>query len=123
MDPAAISLSEVQILGALCNQTGAREQRAELAQTLDRYTFVEPEHLIVFGSIRFLLVHDQFSKARLAVHLNNRGFSDVDLEKYCAAGFASIDEALELACRMCSLAPRSGEDVRHDGQEIIEHEI
>ena len=123
MDRAARSLSEMQILGTLCNQTGSGEQRAELAQTLDHYAFLEPEHQIVFGSIRSLLLRDRLSNERLAVHLNNRGFPDVDLEKYRAAGFASIDEALKLARRVCSLAHGFGDDVRHDSQEKIEHEI
>src|SRR5258708_39959771 len=97
MNREARLAAELQVLGTLCSRAGVREQRDELANILGRYTFLEPEHEIVFGSIRSLLVHDRLSNTRLAVHLNNRGFPDVDLEKYCASGLPSIAEALKLA--------------------------
>jgi hypothetical protein len=103
--------AEIQILGTLCTQAGTVGQRNELAHTLDRYAFLEPEHQIVYGSIRSLLLHDRLSNAHLAVHLNNRGFPDVDLEHYFAAALANIDEALKLAHRLCSLARGPGADV------------
>jgi len=114
MDRAALLLAEVQILGTLCTQAGTVEQRNKLAHTLDRYAFLEPEHQIVFGSIRALLLHDRLSSANLAVHLNNRGFPDMDLEQYCAAALANIDEALKLARQLCSLTCQSGADSRYD---------
>jgi len=114
MDRAALLLAEAQILGTLCTQAGTVEQCNELAHTLDGYAFLEAEHQIVFGSIRALLSHDRLSNAHLAVHLNNRGFPDVDLETYCAAALANIDEALKLARRLCSLKGQSGTDARYD---------
>jgi hypothetical protein len=114
MDRAAMLLTEVQILGTLCTQAGTVEQRNELAHTLDRYAFLEPEHQIVFGSIRALLLHDRLSNTHLAVHLNNRGFPDVDLEKYCAAALANIDDALKLARRLCLVARGPDANVRYD---------
>jgi hypothetical protein len=114
IDRAAVLLAEVQILGTLCTQAGAVEQRNDLAHTLDRYAFLDPEHQIVFGSIRALLLHDRLSNARLAVHLNNRGFPDVDLEKYCAAALANIDDALKLASRLCTAARQAGTDALYD---------
>jgi hypothetical protein len=121
MGRSALLLAEVQILGTLCSQTGTIEQRNELAQTLERYAFLEPEHQIVFGSIRSLLLLDRLSNARLAVHLNNRGFPDVDLEKYCATGLSDIDEAFKLVRRLLARGP--GEDVRCDHQGKLKHEI
>jgi hypothetical protein len=112
MNRAAILSAEIQILGTLCTQAGTVEQRNELAHTLDGYAFLEPEHQIVFGSIRSLLPHDRLSNSNLAVHLNNRGFPDVDLEQYCAAALAKIDEALKLARRLCSVTRQSGTDAR-----------
>jgi len=123
MNREAQLAAEAQVLGTLCNGTGVREQRNELANILGHYAFLEPEHEIVFGSIRSLLVHDRLSNTRLAVHLNNRGFPDVDLEKYCAAGLPSIDEALKLAVRLRSLAQKAGQDVRYDSSGKIEHEV
>jgi hypothetical protein len=114
---AAQILAETQILGTLCGQTGADEQRKELAQILEHYVFLEAEHQIVFGSIRSLLFRDRLANTSLAVHLNNRGFPDVDLDKYRAAGLPSIDEALRLARRLVSIAQRSGDDARHNSQE------
>jgi len=123
MNREAQLAAEAQVLGTLCNGTGDREQHHELANILGHYAFLEPEHEIVFGSIRSLLVHDRLSNTRLAVHLNNRGFPDVDLEKYCVAGLPSIDEALKLAVRLRSLAQKAGQDVRYDSQGKVEHEI
>jgi hypothetical protein len=57
------------------------------------------------------------------VHLNNRGFPDVDLEKYGAAAFSNIEEALKLARRMCSLADETGAGVRYDNQGKVKHDI
>ena len=114
---------EVQVLGTLCKGVGFLGQRTEILDALDHYAFLEPEHQIVFGSIRSLLLHDRLSNARLAVHLNNRGFPDVDLDKYCAAGLSDIDEALKLVHRLCSLAHGPGEDVRCDHQRKLKHEI
>jgi hypothetical protein len=122
MDRAALLLAEVQILGTLCTQAGTLEQRNELAHTLDGYAFLEPEHQIVFGSIRALLPHDRISNSNLAVHLNNRGFPDVDLEKYCAAALANIDDALRLARRLCLVARGPGADARYDSHGKAKHE-
>jgi hypothetical protein len=115
--------AEVQVLGTLCNRAGAREQHADIVSAFDHYQFLEQEHQIIFESIRSLLVHHRLSTTRLAVHLNNRGFPDVDLEKYCAAGLPSIDGALKLAVRLRSLAQKAGQDVRYDGKGKVEHEI
>lgn len=123
MDRAAVWRAELQILGTFCNQAGTIEQRNELAQILDHYAFVEPEHQILFGSIRSLLVHDRLSTASLAVHLNNRGFPDVDLEKYCAAGLADVDAAVNLARRLSSLTNGIAEDVHYDTKGKVKHEI
>jgi hypothetical protein len=114
MDRAAVLSAEVQVIGTLCTQTGTVEQRNELAHTLDGYVFLEPEHQIVFGSVRALLLHDRIYNSNLAVHLNNRGFPDVDLEKYWAAALANIDDALNLARRLCLVARGPGADARYD---------
>jgi len=122
MDRASLLLAEGQILGTLCNQVGTSEQRNELVKILERYAFLEPEHQIVFASIRSLIRHDRLSITRLAVQLNNRGFPDVDLEKYCAAALANIDEALKLARRLCSLENGPGAEVRYDIQGKSKHD-
>src|SRR6266446_878763 len=104
MNRVAQLTAEFQVLATLCNREAPHDLRAELAHVLGHYAFLEPEHQIVFESIRSLLLHDRLSKASLAVHLNNRGFPDVDLEKYCAAAFSNIEESLKVARRLCSLA-------------------
>lgn len=115
-------LAEVRLLGTLCNREGTSEQRTELVHTLGHYVFLEPEHQVVFESIRSLLPHDRISATRLAVHLNNRGFPDVDLEKYCAAALAEIEDALRLARQVCSLEHESGIDVHHDNRRKVERD-
>jgi len=123
MNRVAQLTAEFQILGTLCNPEVPLDLRAELAHVLEHYAFLEPEHQIVFESIRSLLLHDRPSKASLAVHLNNRGFPDVDLEKYCAAAFSNIEEAVKLARRMCSLADDHGAGVSYDNQGKVKHDI
>ncbi len=122
MDRLAQLTAEMQVLGTLCNREDQHDVHAELVHVLERYAFLEPEHQIVFESIRALLLRDRLSKARLAVHLNNRGFPDVDLEKYCAAAFSNIEEALKLARRLCSLADGPGAGVRRDSQGKVKHD-
>src|SRR6266481_1391447 len=111
MNRVAQLTTEVQVLGTLCNREDPQDLRAEMLRVLEHYAFLEPEHQIVFESIRALLIHDRLSKARLAVHLNNRGFPDVDLEKYCAATFSNIEESLKVIRRLCSLAGEPGAGV------------
>jgi hypothetical protein len=123
MNRLAQLMAEVQVLGTLCIREDPRDARAELVHVLQHYAFLEPEHQIVFESIRALLLRDRLSKACLAVHLNNRGFPDVDLEKYCAAGFSNIEEALKLARRLCSLADEPGASVGRDNEGKVKHDI
>jgi hypothetical protein len=111
MERAAQLLAEVQVLGTLCGQECDGEQRTELARILEGYNFLEPEHQVVFESIRFLLPHDRISAARLAVHLNNRGFPSVELDRYFAAALPDMEEALGLARQLCSLGRVSRADV------------
>ncbi|SRR6266436_2916633 len=123
MDRVAQLTAEFRVLGTLCDREVPHDLRAKLAHVLKHYAFLEPEHQIVFESIRSLLLHDRLSKASLAVHLNNRGFPDVDLEKYCAAAFSNIEEAVKLARRMCSLADDHGAGVSYDNQGKVKHDI
>jgi hypothetical protein len=122
MNRVAQLTAEVQVIGSLCNVAGSREQLTELVRALQNYIFLEPEHQIVFESICSLLLRDRLSNARLAVHLNNRGFPDVDLEKYCAAGFSNIEDGLKLAHRLRSLADEPGAGVRYDTQGKVKHD-
>ncbi len=57
-------------------------ERQNLMQSLSPNTFVEPEHQVVFESIRALFPRGPISVGQLRVHLNNRGFPDTDVEKY-----------------------------------------
>ncbi len=76
--------SELHILRALCDETTPRDQRLSLMQAYSRDAFQEPEHQVVFESVCELLVRGPVLAARLGVHLNNRGFPDIDVEKYCS---------------------------------------
>ena len=88
---------ELQILRALCNGIGADGQRRDLVRMLDHYVFIEPEHHVVFESIRLLLPRGPISLANLTVHLNNRGFPDMDVENYFRAPSTSFDVTLQRA--------------------------
>ena len=82
MDRATNSTDELRLLQALCDANASRVQRIELLQSLEGHIFLDPEHRVVFESICFLFPRGGVSPARLTVHLNNRGFPDVDIKKY-----------------------------------------
>jgi hypothetical protein len=82
MDRVTTSENELQLLRNLCDESALRERRLEILQLLDGRDFQDPDHQVVFESIRFLFSRGGVSAARLAMHLNNRGFPDIALEKY-----------------------------------------
>jgi hypothetical protein len=96
--------AELDVLRALCDPHCSREQRAEIIQVLKSYRFNEAEHHVLFESICTLSSQPAFSAALLATHLNNRGFPDVDLEKYFVNEPPSLEAALALAL---ALSPRA----------------
>ena len=82
MDRETQFATEVQALRALCDEAAPREDRQRLLQSLSPRAFIEPEHQVIFESIRALFPRGPISAAQLRVHLNNRGFPDTDVEKY-----------------------------------------
>ena len=74
--------SDLQILRALCDEAQPRDLRLKLLESCALRTFAEPEHQVVFESIRALFPRGPITAARLAVHLTNRGFPDVDTDEY-----------------------------------------
>ena len=82
MDRETQFATELQALRALCDEATPREERQKLMQSLAQHAFIEPEHQVVFESIRALFPRGPISVAQLLVHLNNRGFPDTDVEKY-----------------------------------------
>ena len=85
MDRATQIAAELKILRTLCDASESHERRLELLQSSDQSTFIVPEHQVVFESIRQLFPSGLISAARIAVHLNNRGFPDIDLNSYFPA--------------------------------------
>jgi hypothetical protein len=82
MDQETQFATELQALRVLCDEAITREQRQRLVQSLDQHAFIEPEHQVVFESIRALFQRGPISMEQLRVHLNNRGFPDTAVEKY-----------------------------------------
>ena len=74
--------TELQALRTLCDESIARKLRQNLIQSLGPHAFTNPEHQVVFESIRALFPRGPISAAKLRIHLNNRGFPDTDVEKY-----------------------------------------
>ena len=97
------STIELRILCALCREAGTREQRLEILRSLEHHVFVEPEHLVVFESLRTLFVRGPITSAALCVHLNNRGFPDIDMENYFQTGSDDMKKPLEQARRLHEL--------------------
>jgi len=82
MDRPTNSAEDLAILRRICDDSLSPEQRFALLEYLHNHVFSDAEHQVVFESLRFLFSRGPVSPARLAVHLNNRGFPDVSLEKY-----------------------------------------
>jgi len=82
MDREAQLAAELQALRALCDEAISTESRQVLLESLRAHSFVEPEHQVVFESIRALAPRGRILLEQLRVHLNNRGFPDTDVEKY-----------------------------------------
>lgn len=74
--------ADLQTLRMLCDEATSREERLALLQSLSERDFLEPEHQVVFESISILLQRGSISLPQLRVHLNNRGFPDIDAENY-----------------------------------------
>jgi hypothetical protein len=74
--------AEIQILRTLCDEAVPRERRSEIFAYYARHNFIEPEHQIVFESIRALFPYGAITPARMIAHLTNRGFPDIDAAKY-----------------------------------------
>lgn len=82
MDRERQSATDLRDLRALCCEATPRDQRERLLNSLSLHSFLEPEHQVVFESIRALFSRGPISAERLRVHLNNRGFPDTDVDKY-----------------------------------------
>jgi hypothetical protein len=82
MDREAQFTTELEALRALCDEAVPRDERLRRMESLSLQTFIEPEHQVVYESIRALLPRGPISAAQLRVHLNNRGFPDTDVQKY-----------------------------------------
>jgi len=74
--------TELQALRALCDAAITREERQTLMKSLSEHDFIEPEHQVVFESLRALFPRGPISLGQLRIHMNNRGFPDTDVEKY-----------------------------------------
>ena len=98
MDRKTKFAAELQALRTLCDEGVPRNLRQNLIQSLGSRAFSEPEHQVVYDSIRALFPRGPIWQEQLRVHLNNRGFPDTDIEKYfqpAAADGGLPDEASE----------------------------
>jgi len=86
--------AEIRALRALCDSTMTDRQRQNLMKSLEGHRFLEPDCQVVFESIGALLHGGPITAARLTLHLNNRGFPDIDTGRYFATAGAS-SETLE----------------------------
>jgi hypothetical protein len=75
-------LEELRVLRSLCDEGASRDDRLQTIRSLSPNFFTEPEHQVVFESIRALLVLGPLSEERLRVHLTTRGFPDTDVARY-----------------------------------------
>jgi hypothetical protein len=97
--------TEIEVLRGLCSAEASQGQKHELVRVLGDYFFIEPEHQIVFESIALLHQKRELSLPLLAVHLNNRGFPDIGLEKYFVAAPQKMETALRRARELSASKP------------------
>lgn len=89
--------AELEVLRALANGKVTSARHRAVLDFLRDYEFFVPEHQVVYESLRQIARMQPISQSRLAVHLNNRGFPDIDLEKYFEGTPLDLIKALELA--------------------------
>ncbi len=77
--------AELRALCTLCDPAMSGKLRQNLLASLEGHKFLEPESQAIFESIRALAGSGPISRERLAQHLNNRGFPDIDIERYFLA--------------------------------------
>ncbi len=75
-------MAELRALRALCDSAMPEKLRQNLLASLDGHRFLDPESQVIFESIRASAKNGPISRERLALHLNNRGFPDVDVDLY-----------------------------------------
>jgi hypothetical protein len=94
---------ELEVLRALANgKVNSARHRAVVAFLRD-YDFLDSEHQVVYESVRAIAQRQPISASRLAAHLNNRGFPDIDLEKYFEGTPLDLVKALDLARALYTL--------------------
>lgn len=91
------------MLRALANGKVSSARHREILDLLHDYEFLDSDHQVVYESLREIARLQPISQSRLAVHLNNRGFPDIDLEKYFEGTPLDLIKALELARRLPDL--------------------
>jgi hypothetical protein len=85
MNRATQIAADLQILREICDEAMPLERRRELLRRHAQHVFVDPEHQVVFESIQRLFQGGSISAARLTVHLNNRGFPEINIGCYFPA--------------------------------------
>lgn len=100
-DVAARFAAELGVLCALCGMRASVTQRSAMIRSLGAYRFIDPEHQVLFEAIAALSRGPLFSASALTVQLNNRGFPDLDLEKYFAND-VDFENGVEQARRLAS---------------------
>lgn len=78
-------MEELRVLRSLCDEALPLVERRQTAGSLHPNFFTDPEHQIVFESIRSLLPSGPLSEERLRLHLTKRGFPDTDVASYFEA--------------------------------------
>jgi hypothetical protein len=94
---------ELEVLRALTNGNVSSARHKSILRFLQDYNFLDPEHQVVYESFQAIARRQPIVAPQLAVHLNNRGFPDIDLEKYFEGTPLDLVEALDLARALYTL--------------------
>ena len=91
------------MLRSLANGKVSSARHRAVVRLLQDYDFLDPEHQVVYESVRAIAQEQPISAPRLAAHLNNRGFPDIDLEKYFEGTPLDLVKALDLVRALYTL--------------------
>ena len=89
--------AELEVLRALTNGSTGAADYGRIVRLVHGYHFRDAEYQVVFESLREISENEPISFSRLAVHLNNRGFPDIDLDKYFEGTHVDLTQGIALA--------------------------
>lgn len=98
---------ELAVLRALCTGALQGSKRQQVLRLLDTYAFQDVINQLTFDAVREIRAEQpELLRQQLPARLTQKGFPEVDFEKFLAASALSPRQAVELAERLCHWAQK-----------------